>query len=173
METLCCVTQTTVQQNYEIWRIKICEVNPTHSQTWAVSHLCQRNSHYLNLVLSEIKLLEKWGDSSQENFTVPNTTRWNHLFKELEKLINDARQKKKNKQKNMAENNKLCHDLIIPSFHYVKQVMDDEQMCAVSLVLELLLKRACLKKLRKAYLWATFKTDQGNHSCQPLPPQPQ
>jgi len=73
----------------------------------------------------------------------------------------------------MAENNKLCHDLITASFHYVKQVMDDEQMSALSLVLELLLKRASLKKLRKGYLWATSKTNQGKHSCQPLPPQPQ
>jgi len=154
METLCSVTQTTVQQNYEIWRIKICEVNPTHSLTWAVSHLCQRNSHYLNLVLSEIKLL-KWGDSSQENFTVPNTPLWNHLFKELEKLINDARQRK-NKQKKHGW-----------------RVLDEEQMSALYLVLELLLKKASLKKLRKGYLWATCKTDQGNHSCQPLPPQPQ
>ena len=58
METLSSATQSTVQQNYEIWRSK------THSLTWAVSHLCLRNSHYLKL--------EKWGDSSQENFTVPN-----------------------------------------------------------------------------------------------------
>lgn len=73
----------------------------------------------------------------------------------------------------MAENNKPCHDLITASFHYVKQVMDEEQMSALSLVLVLLLKKASLKKLRKGYLWATSKTDQGNHSGQPLTPQPQ
>ena len=42
----------------------------------------------------------------------------------------------------MAESNKFCDDLITASFHYVKQVMDEEQMSALSLVLELLLKKA-------------------------------
>ena len=34
----------------------------------------------------------------------------------------------------MAENKNLCHDLITASFHYVKQVMDVEQMSALCLL---------------------------------------